>query len=126
MTALSRPRAAPDPAGVATKALLRAATALGLAQREVGRVLGVSEASVSRLASGARTVDLDAKEGELALLFVRVFRSLDTLVGGSEPKARAWLDADNVHLGGAPRARILRAEGLVHVAQYLDAMRGKL
>ena len=81
---------------------------------------------MSRLGAGERDVDLGSKEGELALLLVRVFRSLDALVGGSATKAKAWFDAENVHLGGAPRERVRSAEGLVHVAQYLDAMRGKL
>lgn len=125
VTAVPRPTP-PDRAHVATKALRRTAEILGLTQREVARVLGVSEATVSRLGAGGRDVDLAGKEGELALLLVRVLRSLDALVGGSEAKARAWFDAENAHVGGVPRERVQTAEGLVHVAQYLDAMRGKL
>jgi hypothetical protein len=66
------------------------------------------------------------KEGELALLFLRLFRSLDALVGGEETKARAWLHASNAHLEGVPAERIRRVEGLVDVVQYLDSMRGRL
>lgn len=115
----------PAAAAVVTKAVTRAASALGLSQRELSRVLGVSEATVSRFATG-KTLAVDRKETEHALLLVRVFRSLDALVGGSEAAARAWFSAENIHIGGIPRERVQSTEGLVHVAQYLDAMRGKL
>jgi len=60
------------------------------------------------------------------LLFVRLFRSLDALVGGNEVQARAWLHEANEHVGGVPAERIRQVEGLVDVVQYLDAMRGRL
>ena len=117
---------APSPGVVVTKAMWRAAVALGLSQKEIGRVLGVSEATVSRARSGKVVLDVDKKEGELALLFVRLFRSLDALVGGSEEKARAWFSSENSHVSGVPKERVQTVEGLVHVTQYLDAMRGKI
>lgn len=122
---LATQSARPEPGLVITKALARAATALGLSQRDTAKVVGVSEATMSRISSG-KPLDPTSKEAELALLFVRVFRSLDALVGGHEGKARAWFFADNTHLGGVPAERVKTVEGLVHVAQYLDAMRGKL
>ncbi len=115
----------PAPDVVLTKAVRSAADRLGLRNRRLAAVLGTSEASVSRLSTG-RTIDPVSKEGELALLFLRLFRSLDALVGGDEGKARAWLEAENVHLGGVPAERIHRVEGLVDVVQYLDALRGRL
>lgn len=115
----------PAPDVVLTKAIRSAAGRLGLRNRELAEVLGTSEASVSRL-SGGRTIDPGSKEGELALLFLRLFRSLDALVGGDEGKARAWLAAENAHLGAVPAERILRVEGLVDVVHYLDALRGRL
>ena len=118
-------RAKPDPAAVVAKAALAAAERLGLTNRHLATVLGVSEASVSRMQHG-RGVDPASKEGELALMFVRLFRSLDALVGGDDAKARAWLEAMNDHLGGVPAERIRTVEGLVNVVQYLDAMRGRL
>jgi transcriptional regulator with XRE-family HTH domain len=109
---------------VVTKAVRRVAEAVGVSQKELAQILGVSEATVSRFASG-KVIDLTKKEGELALLFVRMFRSLDALVG-SEAKARLWFHAHNDHLGGVPAERVRTVEGLVHVAEYLDAMRGQL
>jgi hypothetical protein len=116
---------APDPAAVLTGALLSAARRLGLRNRDLAGILGTSEASVSRLSSGRR-VDPATKEGELALLFLRLYRSLDALVGGDDVKARAWVHARNDHLGGVPAEQVRRVEGLVDVVQYLDAMRGRL
>ncbi|HEX6588054.1 MAG TPA: MbcA/ParS/Xre antitoxin family protein [Longimicrobiales bacterium] len=118
-------RQRPDPAAVLTRATLSAAARLGLRSRELAAVLGASEASVSRL-KGARMLDPASKEGELALLFLRLFRSLDALMGGDETRARAWLRAENLHLGGVPADRMRSVEGLIDVVQYLDAMRGRL
>ena len=115
----------PDPAAVLTRATLAAAGRLGLRSRELAAVIGASEASVSRLKT-ARQLDPASKEGELALLFLRLFRSLDALVGGDETRSRAWLRAQNSHLSGVPAERIRTVEGLIDVVQYLDAMRGRL
>lgn len=110
---------------VLSKALTRAAQRLGLSQRELGQVVGLSPASVSRLFSGKLQLDPATKEGELALLLLRLYRSLDALVGGSAESARAWLRSENFHLGGIPAERIRTIQGLVDVVAYLDGMRGK-
>lgn len=116
-----------DEAAVVTKALLRAAEALGLSSAELAEIVGASESTLSRIRNHKRgPIPLQSKEGELALLFLRVFRSLDALVGGNEAQARAWITADNHHLGGAPLQRMKKIEGLVDVAEYLDAMRGTI
>ena len=125
MTAPLRPHGAIEPGPVLARAVLAAADRLGLRNRHLAEIIGSSEASVSRLQRG-RGLEPDSKEGELALLFLRLFRSLDALVGGDETKARAWLHAENVHVGGVPAARIRTVEGLVDVVQYLDGMRGRL
>lgn len=110
---------------VLTKATLSAAERLGIRNRQLASIIGTSEASVSRLSSG-RALDPASKEGELALMFLRLYRSLDALVGGDDAKSRTWLHAANDHLGGIPAERIRTIEGLVDVVQYLDAMRGRL
>jgi transcriptional regulator with XRE-family HTH domain len=117
------PAAQPQPDVVLTKALLRAAELLELSSAKLARILGVSEASVSRLASGARSVDPQSKEGELALLVVRGYRSLDALVGADAGQRKAWLHSPNRALNGRPADLIERADGLVSVVGYLDAMR---
>ncbi len=118
--------AGPDESAVLSKAFLRASEKLGLTQKDQAHILGLSAASLSRLARGALEVDVDGKEGELALLLVRLYRSLDALIGGDEAKNREWLYAENHHLGGKPSELMSSIQGLVHVVEYLDAMRGRL
>jgi hypothetical protein len=118
-----------DPAAdgaVVTKAVMRAAARLGLANRVVARILGVSEATVSRMGAGAYLLKPDDKAFELALMFLRLFRSLDALSGGDEQTSRAWLRNDNTALGGAPLALIESLAGMVNVLAYLDASRARV
>lgn len=119
------PGASPGPSAgpVLTRAALRAAERLGLAQKDLASLLGVSASTVSRFAQ--RPLDPRSKEGELAALFVRLYRSLDALVGGQDEAARSWLHSENTHLGGPPARLVQTVTGLVHVLEYLDAMRGK-
>ena len=117
----------PDEATVVSKALLRAAEVLGLTSTELAGIIGTSESTLSRVRHRKRgPIPLGSKEGELALLFLRVFRSLDALVGGNAAHAQAWLRAENHHVGGVPLRRMKKIEGLVDVVEYLDAMRGTI
>ena len=114
---------APDKAMVLGKATIRAALELGLSYAALARVVGLSEPSVSRIASGARGINPTSKEGQLALLLVRVFRSLDPLVGSDPKKRQDWLRSHNKALNGTPAALIETPHGLVVTLAYLDGMR---
>lgn len=121
-------QAVPKPAGeaaVVTKGVLRAAERLGLPNRVVAAVLGVSEATVSRMGTGAYQLEPGSKPFELAVLFLRLFRSLDAIVGGDTAVARAWLRNDNTALKAAPITLIESVAGLVHVVAYLDDRRAR-
>jgi hypothetical protein len=120
----AKPASLTTPAAVLTKATLRAARLLGLTDAALGAILGVSGASVSRLGAGRRAIEPGQKEGQLALLFLRMYRSLAALLGDAE-SCRRWLQAENAHLGQVPARLLPTVEGLVHVTQYLDALRGK-
>ena len=123
MTALARPVAPqPDAAAVLGKAVARAAERLGLSRALLAQVLGLSPASVSRLCSGTYHLDPKRKEWDFALLLVRLFRALDSIVG-DEGTARKWLASDNLALNGRPVDLIRNTEGLVRVVHYLDASR---
>ena len=113
-------------AATVSKAVRRAAELLHLSQAQVAEVIGVSTASVSRLYAGTYLLQPERKkEWELALLFLRLFRSLDAILGHGE-QARAWLKGNNLALCGRPVELIRATEGLVRVVQYLDAYRGRI
>lgn len=120
--AQTRPAAASEEA-VVTRAALRAAARLGLPNKVLGRILGLSEATVSRMGAGAYLLKTGDKSFDLALLFVRLFRSLDAITGGDEETARAWLRNENTALDGVPASLIESLPGLVNVVAYLDARR---
>jgi hypothetical protein len=108
---------------VATKAVLRAGSRLGLSNKALGRIIGLSEATVSRMRSGSYELSPGDKSFELAMLVIRLFRALDAIAGGDEAVSSAWLRSENSALGGTPLALIQSVSGLVHVLGYLDARR---
>jgi predicted transcriptional regulator len=107
---------------VLTKATIRAADRLGLSQKILGNVLGLSEAVISRMRNGGHVLER-GKAFELAALFIRLYRSLDAIVSGDEKSARAWMKSNNSVLGAQPVDLIQKVQGLMHVIQYLDARR---
>lgn len=120
---LSMPVQSPDKSLVLGKATTRAANELSLSNAALARVIGLSEPTISRVASGARGIDPESKEGQLALLLVRLFRSLDPLVGSDGQKRVAWLRSHNKALNGIPTTLIETPQGLVTTLAYLDGMR---
>jgi hypothetical protein len=123
-TARAAVEADPDKQGaVVTKAVLRAAGRLGVSNKVLAAVIGLSEATVSRMGAGAYTLAAGDKPFDLALLFVRLFRALDAIVDGDDAVAQAWLRHENVALGGRPLALIQSIPGLVHAVSYLDTRR---
>ncbi len=121
----STPLPAPDRRKVLTKAVVRAARALELSQSRVAAALGVSDPTASRMFAEKYLLDPGRKEWELGALFVRLFRSLDSIVASDE-KARAWLAGENRALGARPIDLLARAEGMVRVLHYLDSARGRI
>lgn len=119
------PRARADAARILTLAFLRAGDLLGMSRRELGTIIGISEPTLSRAARG-RHLDPSTKSGELAALFLRAFRSLNAVLGGEVEACRRWMRAPNEHLNGTPAELVATAAGLVHVVEYLDAVRGRM
>jgi DNA-binding XRE family transcriptional regulator len=118
-----RPVSASDQAAVLTRATLQAASQLHLTNKALATVIGVSEATISRMRSGDYLLQRGQKSFELAVLFVRLYRSLDAIVDGDDAVAGAWLKNRNIALGGEPIALIQTVPGLMNVIQYLDARR---
>lgn len=122
---MAAPYIAPEPGPTVSKATVRAADLLGMSQGELASVLGISRATASRLVAGKYQIDPPRKEWELALLLIRLFRSLVGIVGPGD-EAKRWLRGPNQALGDAPANLIVTAEGLVRVVHYLDAHRGRV
>jgi hypothetical protein len=123
---VSKPVSELSEASVVTTAALRAADRLDLTSKVLARLIGVSEATVSRMRSGGYRLQPGQKAFELAVLFARLYRSLDAVVGGEDAVARAWLKNFNMALAGEPIALIQTVPGLVNVIAYLDARRAVL
>jgi len=118
---------------VLTKAIQRLAKELDLSRQELSLMVGPSESTFSRLFKNDANVsegkpkylDPSSKEGQLAILLLRLYRNLDVLFGGNAKQSQLWLRSDNKHLEKKPIDLIKSVEGLVTVVQYLDAIRGK-
>jgi len=106
-----------------TVAVLRVGVLLQVSQTDLGRILGLSGATVSRMAAGKYLLDPEGKEWQFAALFVRLFRSLDSITGGNDEISRQWLRSYNTALSATPFSLLREITGFVNVVQYLDASR---
>jgi len=111
---------------VVTKAVVKAASILDISNTSLGRVLGVSDATVSRMRAGDWTLTADTKPYELSVLFLRLFRGLDAIVGGDAASARSWLRSHNTALNDVPFTLIQTVSGLMQAVQYVDARRARI
>ncbi|MBT1071134.1 antitoxin Xre/MbcA/ParS toxin-binding domain-containing protein [Pelotalea chapellei] len=109
---------------VLTRAVVNTANYLDLPKNKLARVLGVSSATVTRLYVNSYQLSPDKKEWDFAVLLIRLFRSLDSIVGGAGDDAKKWLNSENKALSGKKPAELIEStEGLVRVVNYLDACR---
>ena len=115
-------RALKEPS-VLTSATVRAAERLQIKNAALARILGVSDSTVSRMRNKALFLERGDKPFELAILFVRLYRSLDSIMAGDDAVAADWLRNKNTALNGVPLELIQSVSGLVHVIAYLDARR---
>ena len=122
----THPTQLPEAGATLSKAVTRILNLLQLKQSTLARILGVSAATVSRLCAGTYMLSPKrVKEWELAVLFVRLFRSLDAILGHGD-NAQKWLTGHNAALNARPLDLIESTEGLVRVVHYLDAHRGRI
>lgn len=123
MRASPQAASAPKEAIVVTKAANRAADRLGIKNGPLAKTLGLSAPTISRMRNGEYFLQPDQKPFELAVLFVRLYRSLDAVVDGDDNVASSWITNSNTALGGTPLKLIQTVAGLTDVIQYLDARR---
>jgi hypothetical protein len=122
----SRADPKPETATVLTSAVARIAEFWGLSNAKLGLVLGVSSATASRLRSGQSTLDPASKSFEAGQFLLRLFRSLDALLGSDDEAARRWLSMDNLDLRAKPIERIDTMRGLIEVCDYVDFYRARV
>jgi hypothetical protein len=109
-----------------TKAVIRAADLLGITGAVLAKTIGSSPSSVTRMRKGEMMLSPGNKDYELAVLFIRMFRSLDAIAGGDEETAKSWMHGDNLMLRGCPVETIQTVQGLVNATTYLDARRSSV
>ena len=126
MKHISNKQQLPDKAEVLAKAIANAADYWGLNNAQLGEIIGLSEASISRLRNGKAPLSPESKQGQLALIFLRIYRGLDAYLGGNTENEKAWLRAQNTALRGIPLDVMRNVEGLTSTVQYVDYMRGHL
>jgi len=115
----------PTPEFVLAKAVLNAAEQLGLKQAELAAVLGIHRTAISRLKQ-KQSLDPLSKQGEIALLLVRIARALFALTGGDKEWIKHFMHTHNNVTGDIPAKQIKSIQGLMTVLQFVDAIRGKV
>lgn len=107
-------------------AIQRIAEFWNLTNEGLGEILGLSDSTVSRLRTGSWQFRPGTKSFELAQYLMRLFRSLDSMLGSDDLAARSWLGSENRDLGGKPIELIRTIRGLSDVADYVDDYRARV
>ena len=111
---------------VVTQAVLRAAAHLGLSARILAKIIGLNEPTLSHMTDGGYELAPGSQPFELSVLFIRMFRSLDTIAGGNSSVASQWMTNNNSAIGACPVERIQATNGLSDVIAYLEARRAPI
>jgi hypothetical protein len=118
--------AVPAEAAVLSKAVANAARLWGLSNELLGKIIGVSAPTASRLRAGSYQLERGSKPFELAQYLVRLFRSLDSVTGSDDKASVSWLRTRNIDLDARPIDLILTIRGLFEVTDYVDEFRAKV
>ncbi len=113
----------PREGAVLAKAVVRAADLLDVGSQELSVVVGLAETDLSKAREGDFAFESNESSFRSAIMFVRLFRSLDAIVGGNTGVARAWLRNENTVFESSPFEKIKNVAGLSEVVEYLDAKR---
>lgn len=124
--ATAQPTIQSDENRVLTAAVSRVASCWKLTNEQLGAVLGISPATASRLKSGTFELDRSSKAFELGQYLVRLFRSLDALMGSDDDASMSWLRSPNLDLDGKPIDLIRSIRGLGAVTNYVDDYRAQI
>ena len=71
-------------------------------------------------------LDPTSKQGEIALILIRITTSLDALTGGDTTWMQHFMKSPNKLLSGIPIEQIQNPQGLASVLQLVEGLRAKL
>ncbi|MBF4455070.1 DUF2384 domain-containing protein [Acinetobacter sp. SK-43] len=112
-------------AKVLAQAFLNAADQLGLKQSQVASVIGVHHSSMSRLKADP-ILDPTSKQGEMALLLIRMYRAIYVLTGGDSEWIHYFMNSYNDMTRGVPIEQVQSDSGLVLVLHFVGTIRGEI
>lgn len=116
----------PDKGSTLSSAISRIAEFWGLSNAKLGIILGLSAPTVSRMRRGETSLDPASKSFEAGQFLVRLFRSLDAMLGSDDAAAKRWLETPNLDLGSKPIDEIETMRGLIEVCDYVDFYRARV
>jgi len=117
---------APERATTLTTAVVGIAEFWSLSNAKLGVILGLSAPTVSRLKRGTTALDPASKSFEAGQFLLRLFRSLDALLGSDDAAAKRWLETPNLDLGGKPIEKLDTMRGLIELFDYVDFYRARV
>lgn len=109
-----------------TQAVVRISELWKLGNAKLGAILGLSASTVSRMRSGKGVLDPASKSFEAAQYLLRLFRSLDALMGSDDQASQSWLRTRNVDLEAEPLECMESFRGLMEVCDYVDGYRAQV
>ncbi len=113
-----------DPNILLSKALKNSAELLGLNQNDIAAMLKISPSALSK--SLNRGIDPEKLQGRYALLIIKVYRSLNQLLGGNKEQMAKWIRAKLKPFSKSPLEMMSSEIEIVYLNDYLDSMKAKI
>lgn len=108
-------------AAALTRAVLGAASRLGVSGGLLAKILRTTDVSVARMQAGAEVLPTGSKSSVRGELFVQLFHNLDATMDHVDEASRAWLNTNCLELEGRPINVIQTGEGLMKAVGYLSS-----
>ncbi len=104
-----------------TKAVVRSAKGLGLANHDLAAVLGTDDAFIEGFVNEEQCLRPESQEWDAALMLVDLYTGLFSLLGGNEVQIRAWMAGYNRALDAVPLDTIFTIASLGRTRDYVRA-----
>ena len=110
---------------VLTKASWKAAELLGLKPEQFVRILHL-ECLDMNLSEATLMFDPNSKQGEIALILIRIYKALYHLNGGDIKWMHHFLNSPNLLTGGIPIEQLESMSGLLSVLNTVESLQYKV